>query len=421
MKQISIIIPIYNMESYIEEAITSVQRQTLKELEIICVDDGSTDGTVGLLERLAKEDSRIRLFKQEHQGPGQARNMGIQKAEGEFVAFLDADDFYLDEEALADMCALCREKGTEICAARRKNLIDGTLRESTNGKLLADDVRHGDVLRYRDFQMDYDYVTYIFRRRFLLDHKITFPDYLRFEDPVFLVRAMYSAQQFAYTDKYLYCVRILGGVGKFNKRSVADIIAGIIDNLKIAYEWNLIILWARTLERLEYEYTWQILRCIQEGGDATEILQLLLEVNALVRDVKSDKAYVIRPLRLLADTMAQADYPSVIHKKLEQAQEIYLYGAGRMGQVVLGYLKTEHFSEKIKAFLVTETNGNKRNIQGIPVISLAEYHKIREKGAQALVLVAVCGIYQREIEEKLLEHDIENFELLNTVFLSELS
>lgn len=95
--KISVIIPVYNVEKYLEECLESIVHQSLKEIEIICVDDGSTDGSVDILKRYACEDKRFILRRQKNQGGGAARNLGLACASGEYVVFLDSDDFFEPE------------------------------------------------------------------------------------------------------------------------------------------------------------------------------------------------------------------------------------------------------------------------------------------------------------------------------------
>src|SRR5690606_23236276 len=95
MSKVSIIIPVYNKAPYLEQCLNSVINQTYKNLEIIIIDDGSTDNSLEICEKYRKKDERIQLISQENQGVSVARNKGIQKASGEWIYFLDADD-YLD-------------------------------------------------------------------------------------------------------------------------------------------------------------------------------------------------------------------------------------------------------------------------------------------------------------------------------------
>lgn len=97
MCKVSVIIPIYNVEAYIEECLTSAIRQTLQEIEVICVDDGSPDGSMEIVERYAKNDERIRIIRKENGGLSSARNAGLLAATGEYVYFLDSDDYIADD------------------------------------------------------------------------------------------------------------------------------------------------------------------------------------------------------------------------------------------------------------------------------------------------------------------------------------
>ena len=90
---ITVIIPIYNIMDCLERCVSSVCAQTYRNLEILLVDDGSTDGTGALCDRLAERDGRIRVFHKENGGSSSARNLGLQKARGEYLGFVDSDDF----------------------------------------------------------------------------------------------------------------------------------------------------------------------------------------------------------------------------------------------------------------------------------------------------------------------------------------
>lgn len=90
---VSVIIPVYNIEKFLSACLDSVCSQTLKDIEIICVDDGSTDSSLAILHRYKKQDERVIVLTQQNQGAGAARNYGLSIAKGEYLAFLDSDDF----------------------------------------------------------------------------------------------------------------------------------------------------------------------------------------------------------------------------------------------------------------------------------------------------------------------------------------
>lgn len=95
--KVSVIVPVYQAAAYLDRCVTSLLEQTLPDLEIILVDDGSTDGSAALCDVFARQDSRIRVIHQENRGPGRARNAGLDIASGAYVGFTDADDYVLPE------------------------------------------------------------------------------------------------------------------------------------------------------------------------------------------------------------------------------------------------------------------------------------------------------------------------------------
>lgn len=89
---ISIIIPVYNAEFYLEECLDSIKSQSHPDFEVLCVNDGSTDRSEEICERYVREDKRFRLYSQENSGVSVARNLGIEQAKGEYLCFVDSDD-----------------------------------------------------------------------------------------------------------------------------------------------------------------------------------------------------------------------------------------------------------------------------------------------------------------------------------------
>ena len=114
MPTISVVIPVYNTELYLERCLGSLSAQTFSDIEIICVNDGSSDGSLALLQRLATSDDRIKILDfKKNQGVSMARNAGIDAASGEYVYFLDSDD-WIDTDYLEAMISKARETGLNV-------------------------------------------------------------------------------------------------------------------------------------------------------------------------------------------------------------------------------------------------------------------------------------------------------------------
>lgn len=104
MPKVSVIIPVYNVERYLGECLDSILGQTLKEIEVLCVDDASTDASPRILADYAAKDSRVRVFHAEHGGAFKARKIGVEAANGEYIHFMDADDL-LEPRTFEELCA----------------------------------------------------------------------------------------------------------------------------------------------------------------------------------------------------------------------------------------------------------------------------------------------------------------------------
>ena len=93
MSKVSVIVPVYNTEKYLEKCLNSLINQTLHDIEVICVNDGSTDNSLNILNQYAQKDNRIKIINQENKMQGAARNAGTQIAAGEYIGFVDSDDW----------------------------------------------------------------------------------------------------------------------------------------------------------------------------------------------------------------------------------------------------------------------------------------------------------------------------------------
>ena len=202
MVEVSVIIPAYNVESYLNECLDSVVNQTFRDLEIICVDDGSTDSTAGILEEWRKRDSRVIVLSQRNQGPGVARNAALAVACGEFIAFLDADDRLVSGSALRQACETAKDSKLDVLFApsARMDESGNTLRDVD--WLQTDLLPEGKtVFGPDDLGPALFAVTNlapwgkVFRRQFLVDSALEFPPLRRSEDFPFVQLAFATAQR----------------------------------------------------------------------------------------------------------------------------------------------------------------------------------------------------------------------------------
>ena len=201
MTKVSVIIPIYNKARELPECLDSVCAQTLQDIEIICIDDGSTDWAWAVLEFYQQRDSRLKLYKQNNLGVAVARNRGLRLATGEFVAFMDPDDCYSSVKSLKSLYDAALRLGVRI--------VGGGVEEwHSSGEIklgLASQVP--GVYVYQERPFDYWFWRFLYKRSFLIKNNIFFPNYRRYQDPVFLVRAMMAAGKYGLISEVVYRYR----------------------------------------------------------------------------------------------------------------------------------------------------------------------------------------------------------------------
>lgn len=244
MPKVSVIIPVYNAEKYLEECLESVICQTLNDIEIICIDDGSTDFSLKILEEYAIQDNRIKILSQKNRGAGEARNVGIKSALGEFVAFMDADDKYPEEKTLELLYTKAKENEVLICGGefaifskeQEAPFQDKTDWNSKGASLDGYFFREERIVNYKDYQFDYGYHRFIYDSEFLLKNDLFYPHYRRYQDPPFFVKAMFVAKDFFALREITYAYRVEHNDVEWNSLKTNDMLMGILDNMKFAFD-----------------------------------------------------------------------------------------------------------------------------------------------------------------------------------------
>lgn len=353
-KKISVIIPVYNSESCLLKCIGSIQHQSLMDIEIICVNDGSTDDSLTILRNLEENDSRIQIIEQSNQGSAEARNRALQMANGEYVAFVDADDFLLEENALERMYASAHEHNMNICGSLRNMERNGKIYSMDMHRRFIQGYTNGRKMLYKDYQYDYHFQSYIYKRSMLLEKEIFFPPYRRFQDPPFFVRAMLEAAEFWVVPTEYYCYHCEHENYQFDSGKVNDIVRGLIDILRMSRDAELKKLHLRSIERLNESFFWDIIEHCTT--DNVELLLLLLQAQKLIqwKWIEEDccPSKILKPIYWItqaAETKALLDreYFAIKHKygyvvpfyKLKSNKKIILYAAGNVGIAYYAQLK----------------------------------------------------------------------------------
>ncbi len=215
MPKASVVIPCYNAERFVEGTVRSVLGQTMADFEVVCVDDGSTDGTRAALEGLASEDSRVRVLAQENGGEGPARDAGLKAAQGTWIYCLDADD--LMEPTLLEEAIACGEQtGADLVVFRTRLLDDQTGALSDfrwcfdtawlpEGTTVFDPTAHPDHI-LNSFQ---NWVhNKLLRASFVHEHGLGFQHVHRTADLLFTCRALTEARRIALLDRPLHRYRV---------------------------------------------------------------------------------------------------------------------------------------------------------------------------------------------------------------------
>lgn len=331
--KVSVIIPVYNLQKFIGGCLQQVLAQSLQEIEIVCVDDGSTDDSADIIVQTAQRDSRVKLIRQENAGPGPARNVGIATATGEFVAFLDADDRYSSDDYLRVLYEGAVDNGVDVSGACFYNDHAGRLETdfSNDPDLAGYTFTESGVKSYRDYQFDYGFHRFMFKRSLFesvsdsaagvadvaADANATdaamsgpFPALTFFEDPVFLAQTLYRAGRFFATDQVGYCYRCDYKVPHWTTKKAADLLEGVRRNLKFSKEQGLSLLHWYTTRHYQLESAGVGLGVnpevsVQQLADAIVAVEQQID-RGMLAQVNLAYAEFESPLKMQLQDLAQA-------------------------------------------------------------------------------------------------------------------
>lgn len=304
--KISIIVPVYNKEDYLAECLDSITGQSLREIEILVIDDGSTDSSRCIVEQYVSDDPRVHLVAQENKGVSFARNRGIEEAKGEYLAFCDPDDYLSSPDALEKLYGGAVDNRVSACGGGLCEVDE----ESGEVRTLFDEIHSSQVftepklMSYEEYQFDYGFYRFIYSRRLINEKGIRFPSYVRFQDPPFMVEALIAAGSFYAIPDCVYSYRVGHNAVEWTEAKARDLIRGISDVIRISGENSLRKLHSLAVRRLEaeYEYVFDL------HEESMPIMAELVRCNSLVipdmldsdqreKGLVSPDLYLLAPLR----------------------------------------------------------------------------------------------------------------------------
>lgn len=245
LKRISIVIPVFNSEKYLVDCLNSVINQTLKDLEIICINDGSTDNSSRILDKYSKTDSRFIIVNQENKGSGFSRNKGINMSKGKFISFLDSDDMYYNKYALENLYNNAKKNKALICGGgmmKIREIRNQTISNETS-------FEYEGFIKYIDYQYDFDYQRFIYNKNFLRINKLYFPLFMRYQDPPFFIKTMATAKKF-FVIKNITNIYRKSIDKELNFKQIIDMFSGLKECLELAESMHFYKLYNTSLNRL---------------------------------------------------------------------------------------------------------------------------------------------------------------------------
>jgi CDP-glycerol glycerophosphotransferase len=231
---LSVVMPVYNVAEYLAEALDSVLTQTLHNLELIAVDDGSTDGSLEILRDYERKDPRVRVLTQPNSGQGPARNHGVTLARGEFLTFVDSDDT-VPPRAFAHMIATLRRSGSDFCVGSVRRLRHGQHVRTAWMRTVHDTDRLGTTLEeFPNAMQDILACNRLFRTAFWREKVGDFRGHIAYEDHVPMLTAYVRAQKFDVLHGVTYNWRIRENLSSTGQQKAR--LQNLLDRIEVKEE-----------------------------------------------------------------------------------------------------------------------------------------------------------------------------------------
>ncbi len=405
--KVSVIIATYNTALYIEECLDSIFNQTLKEIEVILIDDGSTDNTDEIIKQYKREHNNLITYYQENQGAGIARNYGITLTHGEYMFFMDPDDKLPYNDCLEILYDTAKEKGVLICGG---NILTLNGNKRGNSYVAGDgDLAHSKnrMIRTKDFFFLYGHTRYLYETNVIRSNNICFAEYRRFEDQVFTVKALGIAREFYELDYPVYERRINHRQLHISEDVYLDIFRGFRDTLQLICDYDLELMFEKNYGNFIKQYMPQI--ALYAFGSNEGFAQVLNDINAIVKNSNWFKEeYLITYERVTKYKKEVTELKQRLVKILKCGKPIIIYGAGvNTGRFISSY---KDMLQNVIGIAISDNVEDNSVMAEFPVCRIEQYDCHKE---DAIVLVTPGIKVRDEILEKLEKLKYINFEWID--------
>lgn len=410
--KVSIIMPSLNVRKYIDECISSVVNQTLKEIEIICVDAGSTDGTLEVINKYAEVDDRIKVIHSDIKSYGYQMNIGIDSARGEYIGIVETDDC-VPKNMYEQLYSVAHNNDVDMVKADFYRFTgDGDERVLNHWVLTNDEDMYNRIVNVQHtikcFSLLLNTWSGIYRKDFLIEHNIRHNESLgaSYQDNGFWFQTLIHAKKAYFVDKPYYMNR---------RDNVGSSVFNYSNTFKIFGEFHFI--WDKLSEdadklrkyRLEYgakacsSYLYFLNNACKEAK-----LDFIQRFSEEIKWLRENDAFPIfhfnaQDLEVILSIANNPDeyYESVIcaresfENTIREYETVIIYGAGMIGRRLYNSLKIQANPVNVKCFAVTDTKAdNRRKQDKIPVVNIEELVCYKDS---ALIIIAVTGLYKNEM------------------------
>lgn len=429
MIKVSVIVPVFNVERYLSACLDSVLEQSLEEIEIICVDDGSTDGSADILDKYAIMDKRIQVIHKENSGYGQSMNIGMEVAKGEYIGIVESDDYILPN-MYERLYSTAKEHDLDIVKSECIFWWDTVGYTYTHHQWRWERY-YNRVLDASQRRIFFVFLmntwTGIYKKTFLETHSIKHNETpgASYQDNGFWFQTMSLAERAMWLDEGFYMYRQDNPDSSIKSKSKVmtmareyDFIERILKKNELTYELELCHYYRmirhkgaflRISDDLKREYCKEIALDFQKYGELT--VQNKKVHNWLKQLYDNPDEFC----RIFIENKAKA------LQQIENAEHIIIYGAGKCGKKAFRILSHQGLSDKILCFAISDNNAL-GNVGTIPIRCIDD---LMEHRKNALVVIGAnkpAGDYYgayRQMHEKLrgLKFDnVMDLGVLNTYF-----